>query len=485
MEEVVQTLVEEGALSGERGTYRLDTTPTELHISPTVQGVLAARIDRLTAEEKELLQQLAVIGRQFPVSLVKQAMPQSEEALYRVLSSLQAKEFVYEQPAFPEVEYLFKHALTQEVAYGTVLQERRKALHEQTAQALETLYQESLDDHYTELAYHYQQSANTEKAVEYLELAGYQAVQRSAHEEAVGHLSQGLALLSTLADTPERAQHELRLQMALGAPLMSTKGWAAPEVERTFTRAHELCQQLGETPQLFGVLAGLWVFHIVGRSAFETVRALADQLLLLAQHRNDPSLVLQAHSIMANTLFLQGDLLAARTHCEQVIGLYDPQWHRSLVSLGPDLGVINLLYAAWTLWVLGYPDQAAERNAEALRLAQELAHPFSLAQTFVWAAIFHTLRGEARAAQAEAEASLTLSRERGFGLLVTWATITQGWALAVQDHPEQGFVAAAEGLAVLRASGAEVRLPSYLALLAEMHGQAGQAEAGSACWVRP
>ena len=139
MEEVVQTLAEEGVLSGERGQYRLEQAPTELHISPTVQGVLAARIDRLAADEKALLQQLAVIGREFPLSLVRQVIPQPEEELYRLLSSLQHKEFLYEQPAFPEVEYIFKHALTQEVAYGTVLHEQRKALHEHTAQAIEAL----------------------------------------------------------------------------------------------------------------------------------------------------------------------------------------------------------------------------------------------------------------------------------------------------------------------------------------------------------
>src|SRR5262249_39494254 len=125
MEEVVQTLAEEGVLSGERGNYRLEKSPTELHISPTVQGVLAARIDRLAADEKALLHQLAVIGRQFPLSLVRQVVAQPEEALYHLLSSLQRKEFLYEQPAFPEMEYIFKHALTQEVAYGTVLHERR------------------------------------------------------------------------------------------------------------------------------------------------------------------------------------------------------------------------------------------------------------------------------------------------------------------------------------------------------------------------
>src|SRR5499433_3625752 len=177
LEEVVQTLVEEGVLRGERGHYRLEITPTALHISPTVQGVLAARIDRLATDEKELLQQLAVIGRVFPLSLVKHVVMRPEDELYRVLSSLQSKEFLYEQPALPEVEYRFKHALTQEVAYGTVLHDRRKDLHERTGRAIEALYTDDLEAHYSELAHHYQLSGTAGKAVEYLHLAGQQALQ--------------------------------------------------------------------------------------------------------------------------------------------------------------------------------------------------------------------------------------------------------------------------------------------------------------------
>src|SRR5262249_21970927 len=234
MEEVVQTLAEEGALSGERGHYRLVQAPTELHISPTVQGVLAARIDRLRREEKDRVQHLSVIGRASPVSLVRQVLRQPEEELYRLLSALQHKEFLYEQPAFPEVEYHFKHALTQEVAYGTVLQERRKALHEHTAQAMEALYRATLDEHYSELAHHYSRSGNTPKAVEYLQLAGQQAVQRSAYAEAVGHLATALELLKTLPDTLERTQQELVLRTTLGPALMVSKGVGMPEVKDTY-----------------------------------------------------------------------------------------------------------------------------------------------------------------------------------------------------------------------------------------------------------
>ena len=198
MEEIVQELVEAGSAGAatRRAATALDAPyrPT-LHIPTTVQGVLAARIDRLAPDEKALLQQLAVIGREFPLSLVRQVITQPEDELYRLLASLQHKEFLYEQPAFPEVEYIFKHALTQEVAYGSVLHERRKALHEHTAQAIEALYTRHLDEHYSDLAHHYSRSGNTEKAIEYLHLAGQQAVQRSANAEAITplHHSSGVA----------------------------------------------------------------------------------------------------------------------------------------------------------------------------------------------------------------------------------------------------------------------------------------------------
>jgi len=228
MEEVVQELREQGVLSDVGATGR-SSLPTDLHLPTTVQGVLAARIDRLTAEEKDLLHQLAVIGRQFPLSLLRQVITQPEDELYRLLASLQRKEFLYEQPAFPEPDYLFKHALTQEVAYGTVLQDKRKALHERTAQAIESLCSTKLEDHYSQLAYHYSRSGNTPKAVVYLHLAGQQAVQHSANAEAITHLTTALELLKTLPDTPERIQQELTLQIALGVPLTSTKGFAAPK----------------------------------------------------------------------------------------------------------------------------------------------------------------------------------------------------------------------------------------------------------------
>src|SRR5262249_46455114 len=200
----------------------------ELHMPTTVQGVLAARIDRLAPDEKALLQQLAVIGREFPLSLIRHVITQPEDEVYRLLAVLQRKEFLYEQPAFPEIEYSFKHALTQEVAYGSVLHEQRKAIHERTAQAMEALYNATLNEHYSQLPQPYSRSGKTEKAVEYLHLAGQQAVQRSAYAEAIQQLATALELLNTLPATRERAHQELRLHLTLGVPLRATRGIASP-----------------------------------------------------------------------------------------------------------------------------------------------------------------------------------------------------------------------------------------------------------------
>ncbi len=489
MEEIVQDLFEQGVLVRDGIGADLNIGPPKpgahtgasLHIPSTVQSVLAARIDRLTPEEKALLQQLAVIGREFPLSLVRQMVAQPEEALYHLLSSLQRKEFLYEQPAFPEVEYLFKHALTQEVAYSTVLHERRKAIHERTAQAMEALYRANLEDHYSELAHHYTRSGKTEKAIEYLQLAGQQAVQRSANVEAITHLTTALDLLKTLPDTRERAQQELRLHLTLGGPLQAARSVSSPEVKATYTRARELCHQVGETRQLFPALFGLRTFHQV-RGEFLTARELAEQLLDLAQREQDPALLMAAHWTLGSTFFHLGEFGAARAHLEQSLTLYDPQRHHSQVFRygGIEPGVFGLSYAALVLWHLGYPNQALQKSNAARTLTQELLHPFSLAAARVLAAMLHQRRRESPLTQGWAAAGLTLAREQGFPQWFGHGTILQGWSLAEQGKSEEGTIQIRQGLATCQAVGAGIYQSYYLVLLAEAYGKAGQAEEGLA-----
>src|SRR2546425_948925 len=359
MEEIVQALAEQGVLTDLRrvGIAHRDTgatsrspLPADLHLPSTVQGVLAARIDRLSSGEKSLLQTLAVIGKEFPLSLLRQVVNQPDEDLQRLLFRLQEAEFIYEQPAFPEPEYTFKHALTQEVAYTSLLLERRRALHERTARAIEELFHFRLEEYYGDLAHHYSRSGNTQKAVEYLRLAGQQAVQRSANAEAITHLTAALEILKTLPDTPERAQHELPLQLAVGVSLQAIKGLGAPEVGQAYARARELCQQVGETPQLSRALFGLTAFYGM-RGEVQTARELAEQHLRLAQSVGDPALLLVAHRTRGLHFYFSGEFAPAREQLEQALALYDPRHHRSLVfAYATDSGVVCLGHGACALW---------------------------------------------------------------------------------------------------------------------------------------
>ena len=437
IEEVVQELVEQGRLVRTDVGAVLCDRPLQgahvgapLQIPPTVQGVLAARIDRLGADEKALLQQLSVIGREFPLGLISKVVPQPEEALYRLLSALQAKEFLYEQPAFPEVEYIFKHALTQDVAYGSVLQQQRRVLHARTAGAIEDLYQSSLDEHYAELAHHYTRSGNTEKAVQYLQLAGQQAVQRSANNEAVSHLTAALELLQTLPDTSERSQQELVLQTSLGPAFIATKGYGSAEVEHAYFRARELCRQVGETPQLYPALLGVWVSHLM-QAKLQTARELGEQLLRLAQQTHDSSLLVGGYWAVGETLLMLGELTACRDHLERGIALYGPEARRDQAYLyGEDHGMTCLSFVAMGLWLLGYPDRALVRSREAVTVA--LARPHLNTQAFAWTIslwVYEFCR-DPKTVQERAQTLLSLAAEIGgvlwqaFGTFRIWNPIT-------------------------------------------------------------
>ncbi|MBI3796650.1 MAG: AAA family ATPase [Deltaproteobacteria bacterium] len=480
MEEVVQELRERGMLAA-GGTPGQTPLPTELHIPATVQGVLAARIDRLAPDEKVLLQQLAVIGRKFPLSLLRHVITQTEDELYRLLASLQRKEFLYEQPAFPEVEYTFKHALTQEVAYTSLLRERRKGLHERTAQAIETLFHSRAEDHYGDLAHHYSRSGNTPKAIEYLHRAGQQAVQRSAHAEAITHLTTALEFFNALPvthHTPQRAQNELTLHLTLGPALMNIRGFAAPEVGALYARARELCQQVGATALRLPVLCGLYLFYSV-RAELRAAQELGEQFLSLAHGAQDPALLLEAHRALGGTLFGLGELVSAQAHLEEALAFYDPQQHSPHAFLyGHDPGVACLCFLARILWHLGYPDQALQSSERALALATRLSHPFSLAVALSWATALHQLRREMQTTQERAEATLALTSEHEVAFFVAHGEVLRGWALVEQGQGQEGVTQIRQGLAAYGATGAELERPHWCALLAEACGKVGQAEEG-------
>ena len=485
MEEVVQALAEQGTLSGSAGNYRLAQQTTALQLPPTVQGILAARIDRLAPEEKALLQQLAVVGRNFPLSLIREVLPQADDERYRLLATLQRKEFLYEQPAFPEVEYIFKHALTQEVAYNTVLQEQRKVLHERTACAIETLNQGNLEDHYPALAHHYSRSSDAAKAVEYLTLAGEQAARRSADAEAVACFTAALDLFKTLPDAADRARQELTLQLSLGALLMATSGYTDAGLEQAYTRARELCLQVGEPLQNAQVLFGLLVFSTMQGDLVGSL-ALGEQFLPLAQRQQEPALSLVVEFTMAATLLWMGQLDAAQAHYDRALTFSAPESDRELsYALGQDLGSCVLVYSAACLWLRGYPDRALAQVQRGLSTARDLGHPFSLAEALGTVAIVHLWRRDGRAAQAHTEALVSLAHEQGFPWWLALGPYLDGWALteiAAQNGAQEALVVGLEqleqGRVAVRSLHAELWSPLMMGALAESYARNGRFAAG-------
>jgi len=436
-----------------------------------------ARLDRL-ATAKEIAQLSATLGREFSYELLQAISPLDEATLQKGLSQLVEAELLYQRGLPPQARYIFKHALIQDAAYQSLLKSTRQQYHQQIAQVVDERFVEIKETHPELLAHHYTEAGLITQAIPYWQRAGQRAVQRSAHIEAIDHFTKGLELLKVLPDTPARTQQELTLQTALAAPLMATRGYAAPEVERAYARARELCQRLGETPQLFRVFLGLFAFYLV-RGEFQTARELGEQLLRLAQSEHNPARLLGAHQALGLALFHLGEFVSAREHLEQGIALYEPEKHSShALRSGQDPGVTCLCYMPWVLWHLGYPDQALKRSHEVLALAQELSHPFSQVYALNYAAGLHQFRREWQATQERIEALIALSREQGFAQWVPQATILRGWILAEQGQEKKGITQMRQGLAAWRATGAEIGSPWFLALLAEGCGKAGQIEEG-------
>jgi predicted ATPase/class 3 adenylate cyclase len=473
IEEMVQALFDERILV-RNGIVKVTRSLSQVHIPTTVQGILAARIDRLGGEQKELLQTLAVIGRESRLVLIRQVASTGEVRLERMLAELRAAEFIYEQPALAESEYIFKHALTQEVAYNSLLIERRKLLHERVGQALESMFTDQVDDHLGELARHYSHNENIDKAVEYLGRAGQQALQRSAYAEAISDLNAAVDLLQKLPESLERIQKELPLQLALGPVLMAIKGIAATEVERAYTRARGLCEQLGDRPELFHVLFGLYAVYFV-RGDMRLAHDLAEQLLRRAQSADDPARLMFAHLALGFTSYQMGELLLAREHIEMAISFYDRGRPLAFRFTGIDSKVMCLSYLAFTMWTVGYADQALKRVNEAVGLAQALSHPFSLVFAENFAGFLYLYRREARAAQAHGELVITLCDEHEITEFFGLATFVCGAAMAGQGRNEEGI---AQMQDASRASGVTLTRPSLLIRLAEADMQQGRLDDG-------
>jgi class 3 adenylate cyclase/predicted ATPase len=477
VEELTKIVLESGLLQEREERYELPGPLPPLAIPATLHDSLMARLDRL-ATVRDVAQLGATIGRTFAYELLQAVSPLDEGTLQQGLRQLVEAELVYQRGIPPQATYTFKHALIQDAAYQSLLRSTRQRHHQHIAQVLEARFPALCATQPELLARHFTEAGLHEQAIGYWQKAGQRAIERSAYVEAIRHLTTGLEVLTALPDTPARTQSELTLHLALGAPLIATRGWGAPEVERAYTRARELCRQVGQTPQLFPVLAGLWIFYLV-RAELQVTRELAEQLLRMAQRSHDPAHLLRSHQALGSTLLWLGEVAPGHAQLEQGIALsYSPQYRSPAALYGEDPGVTCRVNAAFALWLLGYPAQAGQRSQEALTLAQELAHPFSEAYVLALAAMLAQARREGQAAQERAEATIALCTEQGFPFWLPGGTVLRGWALAAQGQREEGSTQMCQGLAAWRAMGAELWPPYFLALLAEAHGAGGQADEG-------
>ena len=342
--------------------------------------------------------------------------------------------------------YRFVHALYQNALYASLRPTRRALLSAAMAQALLGCYGQKSVDVAAELALLLEAARDFAQAADYFLVAARNAARVFANQEAVVLARRGIELLASLPDTPERDRKELALQITLGPALFATKDWTAPDVEMAYTRAHVLCRELGESPDLFPALWGLFLFRIA-RGEIQTALDQGGQLLGLAQHVQDPALLLQAHHALGPTYTLVGDWASARTHLDQAIAHYDPREHRAHAFLygGHDPCVCCLGFADKYLWMLGYPEQALQRGREALELARELGHPASLAHAQLSVAILHQFRRDVSETLDLAEALQGLATDQGLLFYLAGGSVLRGWALVERGRSREGMAQIRQG----------------------------------------
>jgi predicted ATPase len=437
-----------------------------------------ARLDRL-APVRKIAEMGAAIGREFSHELIAAVSELPETELRDALGQLVASELVYRRGTPPDAVYTFKHALVQEAAYSTLLRAARRQLHARIGTVLAECFPEIAVTQPELLAHHCAEGGLADIAIDYWFAAGERALHTSANVEAIRHLSQGIQLLSSLPETPERKWKELRFQITLGPALLATRGWAAAEAEQAYSRAEELCRSLGAHSERFKIVSGLWAIHWT-RGEIHRSRELNDELFRLAEQQNDDDLRIQAHhSAWASFLWL-GDFAATRDHAELGISLYSPAKHgaHALTYVGHDPGVCGWIQGGLSLWFLGYPDRALENGTRSMTLAEQIAHPPTIAHALSHGVILHQLRRDPSTVSAWGEWLVRLAGEHRLELYEALGTFARGWAMANQDQVKAGLAELRRGMDACMGLGMRVYRPYHHAVLAEAHLHAGEIQIG-------
>ena len=495
MVNIVEHLVQQGLVVRHEGEWTL-REGVEAEVTSLPEGLrqmLVRRIEALPPEARQVLEAASVVGEEFTATAVAAGAQCPMEDVEARCETLAAQHHFIEDvglTAWPdEISggcYRFQHALYQQALYEQLGTVRRMQLHRRIGGRLEAGYGTRAGEIASLLAVHFERGGETQQAVHYWQQAGENAGRRNAYHEAIAAIRKALALLTTLTDSPERTERELALQLTLGELLMAAQGMASPDAGEAYTRAYALCQQVGETPQLFRVLSGLFLFH----SAQARLRAgeeIGQQLFDLAQRQQDPVLVRDSYLLRGGVALYLGDLVVARADLEQSLELsVAQQLFSSISASGLDPRITSLVWLVRALWVLGYADQAQQRSQEALALARHVGHTPSLAYAEYFTTMLYQNRRDVASTRAHAEALMGLALEQGFVLRGEQGRILRGWALAMQGDAGEGIMQISQGLAAhQRVGGPELGRPFVLALLAEAYGQARQPEAGLQALPRP
>jgi len=454
-----------------------------------VEAVVAERISRLAQPLRATLRVASVEGEMFTAEVVARVLGIDErQTVQRLSRELDSKHRLVSAQAIDRIgsqrvsRYRFQHHLFQKYLYDSMDEVERAYLHEDVGNALEEIYANHTREIASiapQLAHQFMKAGITDKAIRYLLQAGEEAVRLSAYQEAIPHLARGRDLLISLSNSPERAQQELAFQLTLGLAWQGARGTQSTEMREAYIRARELCQQIGETSQLCQVLGELSLYHYV-RAEHKIARELGEEALVQAQHDEDPLLIVMGHWYLGIVLFSLGEYLLALTHLKQVISSYDPQRdHQLFVFLrGSDVGVSAIAYAACCLWCLGYPDQALQHSQQALTLARELDHPFSLADVLCYGGcLFNAMRRDAPALKKYADELERLSQEKvepwsGEGIRY------RGEALVMMGQIQEGIRQMRQGMATVQSKGERCYMAGTLRTLAKALAEMGHPEQG-------
>jgi class 3 adenylate cyclase/predicted ATPase len=476
VEELTKMVLESGLLREQESRFELSGPLPPLSIPTTLQDSLLARLDKL-ATVKDVLQLAATLGQEFTYVVLRAVSQLDDGTLQYELGRLVEAELLYQSGLPPEARYVFKHALIQDAAYHQQLRSKRQISHQRIAQVLEKEFSNTAETQPELIAHHYTEAGLIEQALPYWLRAGRRAMERSANVEVINHLTKGIELMKKFEETPEFLQQELEFLTALGPAQQALKGFGASEVRQTYTRAQELCQKVGETPQLFPALWGVWYFYAIRPETPKGIES-GEQLLKLAQNLKDSTLLMVAYRSLGASLLNYGQLVQALEYLRQGIALYDPQKHRSLAFIyGQDIDVVCRGWVSWLLLLLGYPDQAEEMKLETIRIARTLGHPFSLAYALAVGSLFCIHRQNTERARELAQENLKFSGDQGFVYFYVHSNIILG-ILADPGQIEEGIMQTRGGMAGLEAAGAALFLPIYQTRLAETYARLGKIEDG-------